>query len=145
MPNFGVEVTGLRETRKKFRGLPPDAKQELKARSNRIAQVVGDEASRRFQALGHQGPLVASTLRTRLGDTPTITVGGSARLGKNRKPAFKLLYGTEFGSNTYKQFHAAHTGQIGRALYPTIRSHTVWMIEQWRDAADTVADRFTSA
>lgn len=145
MPNFGLEVTGLRETRKKFRELPPDAKKELQARSERIAQVVGDEASRRFQALGHQGPLIASTLRTRLGDTPSIAVGGSARLGKNRKPAFKLLYGTEFGSDKYRQFHAAHTGKTGRALYPTIRDRSEWMVEQWRDAADTAADRFTSA
>lgn len=145
MANVGVEVEGLRETRTKFRKLPKDARQELKARSNRIAQVVGDEASRRFVALGRQGPLVASTLRTRLGDTPTIAVGGSGRLGHNRKPAFKLLYGTEFGSNRYKQFHAAHTGQVGRALYPTVRAKTTWMIEQWRDAADTVAERFTSA
>ena len=145
MPNFGVQVEGLRETRKKFRELPDDGRKELKARSSRIAQVVGDEASRRFMALGHQGPLVASTLRTRLGDTPTIAVGGSARLGQNRKPAFKLLYGTEFGSDKYKQFHAAHTGQAGRALYPTIRTRTEWMIEQWRDAADTVAARFTAA
>lgn len=136
MATIGIGVKGLRTTQGKIRKLPDDARDDIVRASRKIAVVVGDQASLRFRALGHQGPLVARTVKATKGTVPTIKVGGSNKLGKNKAPAYKLLYGTEFGSNKYPQFHAAHTGQTGRALYPTIRDRAEYMYEQWKDATD---------
>ena len=142
MATVGIGVKGLRTTQRKLKELPDDAKGELVKASGRIAKVVGDQAAMRFTALGNQGPLVGRTLRSTKGTVPTIKVGGSSKLGRNKAPAYKLLYGTEFGSDKYKQFHAAHTGRVGRALYPTVRDRAEYMYSQWKDAADKVARDF---
>lgn len=142
MAIVGIGVKGLRTTQKKIRELPDNARDEIIIASRRIATVVGDQAALRFRALGHQGPLVAGTVRSTKGTVPTIKVGGSSKLGRNKAPAYKLLYGTEFGSDKYKQFHAPHTGRTGRALYPTIRDRADYMYEQWKDAADKVLFEF---
>lgn len=142
MPATGVYIKGLRTTRRKLKEMPDEARSELTIQSNRIAVVVGDEARSRFTALGRQGPLVGASLKTASGTTPTIKVGGSARVGASRKPVYKLLYGTEFGSNKYRQFHALHTGTTGRALWPTIRQRGPYMVKQWTKALDKVTKKF---
>lgn len=142
MAIVGIGVKGLRTTQRKLRELPDNARDNIISASRKIATVVGDQAALRFTALGHQGPLVARTVRSTKGSVPTIKVGGSRKLGKNKKPAYKLLYGTEFGSNKYKQFHAAHTGRTGRALYPTIRDRADYMYSQWKAAADKTLEEF---
>lgn len=129
-----VTVKGLRETRRKIRGLPDDLRADVRSSNNRIAAAVGDEARTRFTALGRQGPLVGASLRSRTGDTPTIVLGGTRRVGANKKPVFKLMYGTEFGANYLKQFHAPHTGTVGRALFPTIRARAGYMVAEWNRA-----------
>jgi hypothetical protein len=142
MATVGVHVQGLRTVNRKLKELPQSSRDKLIKRSGQIAVTVGDRARLQFVALGRQGPLVAGTLRSTKGTVPTIKVGGSKRLGKNRKPAYKLLWGTEFGANKYKQFHAAHTGRIGRALYPTIRRNEAYMYVEWRKVLDQVVNEF---
>src|ERR1700753_3111291 len=102
-----VTLKGLRETRRKLRDIPKDSQDGVRAANNRIASVVADAARRRVVALGHQGPAVGASLKVGTGLTPSITLGGSRRVGSRRAPVYKLMYGTEFGSNSYPQFHAA--------------------------------------
>ena len=140
--NFRVE--GADEMLRRFRGLPKDADKELKdAAGELVEDLVGGARSAAQADRAPQSRLLAPTVKARRGRTPAIAAGGSKRVGRSRVPAFKVLFGSEFGSNQYKQFQRPHGGRQGYWFFPLVESESELIGKAWLKAADEIVDWFT--
>jgi hypothetical protein len=152
---FTVRISGVRETLAKFRELPKEASAELRTRSQELAGKLAASARSAGERQGGQAALVARTVKARRDRVPSVQAGGSTRLGRYGAPAFKLLFGSEFGMNqrsgwygkprynrdTGDQYHV-HTGTVGAWFFPTVEREAPAIADAWNTAADDIADRF---
>lgn len=144
----GVTITisaeGVRETIAAFRALPRDATNELRQASLDLAGDLATDARAAGTAEGSQAALVATTVRAVRDRVPVVQAGGTKRLGSRRKPAWKLLFGSEFGSNEYRQFPREHQGREGIWFFPTIERNSASIAARWREAADRIIAAFSA-
>ena len=112
-----MPIEGARETLRAFRKLPKEASQELRERSLKLSETLANRARQAARSDSPQAALMAPTIKARRDRLPSIQVGGSKRVGRNRKPAYKILFGSEFGSNTLRQSRLPHPpGRTDRGL-----------------------------
>lgn len=138
-----VEIDGVRETLAAFRELPKQATDKLRDAAGEIASdLVPVVRSAARTDRSPQAALVASTVKVRRDRVPVLVAGGTKRLGVNRAPAFKLLFGSEFGSNRYDQFHKRHLGQTGSWFFPVVEDEAGRISEAWNSAADAIIRDF---
>jgi hypothetical protein len=140
-----VRIEGVRETLAAYRRLPKEASQALRKRSGELAETLAGRA--RAAALSDaapQSPLLAKTVRARRDRVPSIVAGGARRVGRRKVPAWKVLFGSEFGSNTYKQFGRRHSGRVGHWFFPVAERNADDVIAAWRRAADDIARSFSA-
>jgi hypothetical protein len=140
-----IRQEGVRETLAAFRGLPKEANVALRDAAGKIAQRFATAATAAGIAEGSQAALVAKTVRAGRDRVPVVTAGGSKRLGGRKAPAWKLLFGSEFGSNRFTQFRRTHQGTDGIWFFPTIEREAPAIIKEWREAADQVLRAFTKS
>lgn len=136
---IGVQIDGVRETLAAFRNLPKEASDALRDASQELARKLALSAQR--AAAGDSSPqsaLLVPTIRAGRDRVPVVQAGGTRRVGRNRTPAWKLLFGSEFGSNRYKQFGHKHAGRTGYWLFPTVERERTTIARAWRQAADDV-------
>jgi hypothetical protein len=57
-------------------------------------------------------------------------------------PAFKVLFGSEFGSNRLKQFRPHH-GRQGYWAFPTVDASQAEISDKWGRVADEILHRFS--
>jgi hypothetical protein len=134
---------GVRETLAAFRGVPKEANKALRSAAGEIAKKFAVKATAAGTAEGSQAALVAKTVRPGYDRVPVVTAGGTRRLGRRKKPAWAMLFGSEFGSNRFTQFPRTHTGRDGIWFFPTIEREASMIIKEWRSAADDVLRAFT--
>src|SRR5688572_27989939 len=79
----------------------------MQAASLSIAGVVAADI-RTSARTNAQSALMAPTVRAQKAAVPVILAGGSRRVGRNRVPAYKVLFGSEFGAYL-KQFRAVNS------------------------------------
>lgn len=139
-----AHAEGVRETLAAFRGMPKEASEAIRAHSQVIAGKFATAVQSAGQREGHQAAAVASTAKAARDRVPVVQVGGTKRVGRRRKPAWKLLFGSEFGSNTYTQFPRRHVGTAGIWIFPTIDTESPMMMREWQSAADDVIRAFTA-
>lgn len=137
-----IKVDGIRETLSAFARLPKDAQNEIRDASLELARQLAGSAAAAGHAEGSQASLVATTVKPRRDRVPVIEAGGSKRLGRNKKPAFKLLFGSEFGSNYYRQFGKPHLGSGSYWFFDTVDREQAAITTEWSKAADNVVRRF---
>lgn len=140
---ISVTGEGVRETLAAFRGLPKEANRELRLASLDLSRELAADAKAAGAAEGSQAALVATTVKAVFDRTPAVQAGGTKRLGSRRKPAWKLLFGSEFGSNEYRQFPHLHQGRDGIWFFPTIEANSSSIAARWREAADRTIAAFT--
>ena len=138
-----VEIDGVRETLAAFRDLPKQATDKLRDAAGQIAEdlLPGVRSAARSD-LSPQSALVASTAKVRRDRIPVLVAGGTKRLGVNRAPAYKLLFGSEFGSNRLRQFHKRHQGQEGSWFFPVVEAEAARISAAWNEAADAIIREF---
>lgn len=136
-----VRVEGGWQTVAAFRRLPHDADQALRDASARIAFALAGRIQAAARSEGRQAALLAGTVRVRRDRLPTVVAGGSARVGSRGTPAWHLLFGSEFGSDTYRQFRPSADSYW---FFRTVSAEQDLMGRQWREAADEVLDAFTA-
>jgi hypothetical protein len=136
-----VRVDGARETLAALRRLPRQADQELRDASMRIAQLLASRIQAAARGDSRQSALIAPTVRIRRELLPTVVAGGAVRVGRRRKPAYKILFGSEFGSNRLPQFRP-HLGRGSYWFFRTVEDNETAMGRQWRQAADAVVRSF---
>ena len=132
-----IRIEGLRESLRAMNRLGADANDIIREAAGDIAE---DEA-KRVRAAGHaegrQAAIVAGTVKVRRDRVPVVQAGGGARIGRRRKQAGKLLFGSEFGA-TYLRQYKPHLGREGYWFFPTIEDDQPLIERQWLQAADDV-------
>lgn len=152
---INVHIAGVRETLAAFRELPKEANDQLRERSQRLAERIANRVRAAGEAEGAQAALVADTVKARRDRVPVIQVGGTRKLGRHRAPAYALLFASEFGMNQrtgwygwpkYRQslgmqYHE-HTGRDGLWIFPTVEASEGEIGREWRAAADEIVAAF---
>ena len=149
-----IHMDGVRETLAAFRRLPKDASAELRDASGRIAQLLVVAAKGRSH-VDAQAAAVGTTVKVARDRVPAVQAGGSKRITSSRVPAWKLLFGSEFGGSGRYGWYAAsrymdsqgrqfspHQGQRGRWFFPSVEGEQARISQQWRRAADDIVERF---
>lgn len=140
-----VRIEGARETLRVFKDLPKEASKELRERSMVLAQSLATSAQ--SAARSDQSPqarLFAPTIKPRRDRVPVIVAGGSKRVGRRGVPTWAILFGAEFGSNSYPQFRKQHSGRDGGPLFQSVEREQDTIDREWNAAADEVIARFTA-
>jgi hypothetical protein len=141
--SVNIKVDGIQEVLRALDKLPIHVQEGIEDESKKLAQLLaGKIRADGMSDAAPQSPLVARTVQAKKGVTPTITIGGDQRLGRNKKPAYKLLFGSVFGSNAYEQFHRPHNGQVGYWIYPTIDREAGEIARAWNQVADDAIQKF---
>ncbi|MFI5561504.1 hypothetical protein ACIA2T_19675 [Amycolatopsis japonica] len=90
-----------------------------------------------------QAALIAPTIRAARDRVPAVQAGGMRRVGRNKKPAYKVLFGSEFGARTYKQFKP-HRGAEGYWFFPLVERDAQDISAAWSKAANDIVKEFGS-
>lgn len=138
-----IRIDGLRETLAALNKLGKDAGNAIRIKSKEIADELAKSAQAAGRAEGSQAALVATTVKAMRDRVPVVQAGGAKRLGRNRKPAFKLLFGSEFGSDEYRQFGKPHIGSGSYWFFKTVEDQQVTVSRKWLEAADEVIREFS--
>ena len=141
-----IRADGIREAVRAFNRLPKQANQELRDKTLELMTVLANKAKADgLSDAAPQSPDVASTVKAIRDRTPTIQAGGTARLGRNRVPAYKLLFGSVFGSNRYRQFHRPHAGRNAYWFFPIVEEEGPRIAKAWQDVADEIVRKFSES
>lgn len=135
-----IRITGLRETIRAFKNLPDDASTELRAASLSIAGAVAVDI-RQAARTNAQSGLLAPTVRPARDRVPAVQAGGTRRVGSNRVPAYKVLFGSEFGAKTLKQFRPFTDSYW---FFRTVEEKQGYIESEWLDAADEILRKWAS-
>lgn len=139
-----VHIDGINETLAALKKLPKDASKELREAALDLSKELATAAANSGRREGHQAALVAKTVRARRDRVPVVVAGGNKLLGSNRKPAYKLLFGSEFGADRLDQYKP-HLGRGSYWFFRTIEDEQVEIAARWMEAADQVIAKFGEA
>jgi hypothetical protein len=136
-----VSIPDLRKMLKAFKDLPKEASAELRKASGEIAKHLA-EVSKSYARTdaAPQSRLLEPTIKVINDRVPAVQAGGSTRVGSRRTQAFNLLFGAEFGSNQYLQFHRAWNGKHGFWFFPSVEKEEDFIGQQWTKAATHIID-----
>lgn len=149
-----LKAEGVRETLAAFRELPKDTNRELREASLRIADLLAQSA-KGASHIDAQSAAVGTTVRAIKDRVPVVQAGGSRRITSSRVPAWRLLFGSEFGADRRFGWYSArrysdsrgrqfspHQGRQGRWFFPTVERELPSALVEWRRAADEIVRRF---
>lgn len=135
-----VRIEGVKEIVAAFKRMPEVAQRQLERASRDLADELVVKVRMAGAASSGQSALAALTVKSATtGKVPVITAGGSMRVGRNLKPAHKILFGAEFGAHTLKQFRP-YTGSDGYWFFRTIRDNERSISEAYNRAADAIVE-----
>lgn len=150
-----VHGEGVDATLAAFRRLPGQALDHLSDRAGDLAALLARRVAAAALADSPQSALMAPTVRARRGRVPSIAAGGTSRVGRNRAPAYGILFGSEFGAHGRFGWYAApqYRGGIGRQYRPhrgaasywffsTVEENQAETFRAWRAVADDIARSF---
>jgi hypothetical protein len=135
-----IKIDGLPAAMRRVRALPDDALSKVLDASWELSQDLAKTTRALARANGPQAALLAATVATGEGILPSVTVGGTIKVGRNKKPAYKVLFGSEFGAVFLKQFKPRNTG--GYWFYPSVDAMRGEFNAKWNDAAQRACDEF---
>jgi hypothetical protein len=149
-----LRAEGVRETLAAFNRLPKDTNRELREASLRIANLMAQSA-KGASHIDAQSAAVGTTVRAIKDRVPVVQAGGAKRITSGRVPAYRLLFGSEFGANGRFGWYSApryaespgrqfspHQGQSGRWFFPTVEREFPAALREWQRAADEIVRRF---
>jgi hypothetical protein len=136
-----IQVDGATELLRAFNRMPKDANNALRDASQELAVAMAGRVAASARAESSQAGLMAGTVKAKRDRIPVVEVGGSSRVGRNSKPAYKILFGSEFGSSRYKQFKP-HLGGGSYWAFKTIEASESVISAGWLKAADEIVQRF---
>jgi len=141
-----IEVTNrdVRRILKAFRDLPKDASDELRDANQRIADALAAKVAAAATASDAQSALMAQTVQSRRDRVPVVVAGGRQKVGSRRTPAYKILYGSEFGATYWRQFRP-HRGAASYWLFRTVRENEDDTVTDWAHVAEAIARKWGHA
>lgn len=139
-----VKVDGVAEALAAFKYLPKDAAKRLRTETVKLVEDLAARARADGMAdASPQSRLVATTVKAERDRVPVISAGGTKRLGHNRAPAYKLLFGSIFGSNAYRQFHRPHAGRNAYWFFPIVEEEFPRIAGAWKNVVDGIVRDFS--
>lgn len=136
-----LRIVGLRETLRAFDALPQDANNELRAASLSIAGYLAVEIRLSAQT-NAQSALMGPTVRATKDRVPVVVAGGARRVGSNRVQAYKVLFGSEFGSHSLKQYRGFNAS--GYWFFETVERNRSYVENEYNEAADEIIKKWGS-
>lgn len=136
-----IHITGARETLAAFNRLPKEANAALRKRSMELATTLATKVRSAAVSDSPQSALMAPTIKARLDRLPVIEAGGAKKVARNKRPAYKILFGSEFGSHL-PQFRP-HLGRGSYWFYRTVYDSQAEIAAAWSKAADDIQRDFT--
>lgn len=136
-----IHIDGLQQTLRAFSKLPKDASNELRLEALELSKMIASKAADAGRAEGRQAALVAGTVKAARDRVPVVVAGGRKRLGRNREPAYKLLFGSEFGATRLKQYKP-HVGRGSYWFFKTVDDNREEIADAWNDAAERIVRKF---
>lgn len=130
-----VRIDGARDYLAALNAFGRDANKVIRDKAGEIAETIARQVIVAGMVEGRQAAIVAPTTRVKRDRVPVVEVGGSKRIGRRRKPAYKLLFGSEFGGTELRQYKA-HRGREGYWIFPTVERNEDRVERMWLDAAD---------
>lgn len=156
-----VRIEGANGTLRAFRDLPKEASDALRDKAQELSKLMARWVSDAGQSEGAQAALLAGTVVAKRDRLPYIAVGGTKRIGHawpgaGKAPAWRLLFGSEFGhsgaggrgkgsGDFAPHGFKPHRGREGYWIFPTVERHEADISKAWQEAADEVIERFTRA
>lgn len=150
-----VRIDGARDTLAAFRALPKDASTSLRRRTLEVSELLATRIATAARNEGRQAALIAGTVKARRDRVPTIQAGGARRVGRNRAPAYGVLFGSEFGMNARSGWYAAakyddsfgsqykpHRGRSSYWFFRTVDDNMDEVAAAWRKVADDIERSF---
>lgn len=150
-----MRIEGARQTLAAFRRLPDEANKSLRERSFELASSLAGKVAAAARADSPQSALMARTVKAQRDRVPTITAGGSTRVGRHRTPAWALLFGSEFGANGRFGWYAKprydrsagrqykpHLGRGSYWFFRTIEDSETQIAKAWQRVADDIVREF---
>jgi len=135
-----MQIEGVRETLRAFSVLPKEAQDALRDRSQELSKLLAAKLKVAASADSRQAALMATTVKANRDRVPSITAGGTRKVGRNKVPAYKILFGSEFGSNHLKQFRPHQAD--GYWFFAVVKRDAADIARAWQQAADDVAAAF---
>lgn len=138
-----VRITGVREMQRAFRQLGKDANRELRKQTLALSKELALKIRAAAESSSGQSRIVAKTVKGTSDRVPSISAGGMTRVGRNKVPAHKVLFGANFGATYLKQFRP-HTGagEDDYWFYRTIEHNEREIDDAWNRVVDEVAKEF---
>jgi hypothetical protein len=137
-----VRIEGADEALRDFRHLPKEASDSLRDRTRELSNDLAHTIRGAAVADSRQSALMAPTVRAVRDRLPVVQAGGTRRVGRNRKPAYKILFGSEFGSDHLEQYRP-HLGKGSYWFFKTIEHQQRRISEAWSRVADDVVRAFS--
>lgn len=137
-----MSIHGVRETLQALRALPKEANDQIRDKSLELSKMLTGRLQSAARIDSAQSALMAPTIRPARDRVPTVQAGGMRKVGRNRVPAYKVLFGSEFGSNNLKQYRPHQQG--GYWFFVTVDNEQGPIAKAWREAADEVVRSFSS-
>ena len=139
-----VRIDGLRQTLAVLNRLGPEANNQVRDKALELSRVLSSRARAAGMAEGRQAALVAGTVKARRDRVPVVVAGGAGgRLGRGRARPYELLFGSEFGSDRYKQFGKPHVGRGSYWFFRTVEDSSEEISTAWARAANEIVRAFT--
>lgn len=136
-----VRIEGARETLAAFRQLPKNASNELRDANQKISEDLASKIRAAAESSSKQSALVAPGIKARRDRVPTVEAGGKRRVGRNRKPMDKILFGANFGATYLKQFRPHRgAGEDDYWFFSTVKANESRIAAAWDQAADRVLE-----
>lgn len=138
-----VKIEGANEILRAFREVPPTANHILKRKTKQVSEVLARGIRAAAVSSSGQSALMAPTVKTGDSAIPAVTAGGTSRVGRNRAPAYKILFGSEFGAHVLRQFRP-FIGEDGYWFFRTQKALQPEMNRRWKDMADELVREWTA-
>lgn len=136
-----VHVTGVRQTLAAFARLPKEASDDLRTETLKLSESLARKVADAARIDSDQAALIAPTVKAVRDRIPAITAGGTKRVGRNRVPAYRILFGSEFGARRrfgwYAQRQYAHSA--GRQYRRHLGKGSYWFFQAVEDATPDIS------
>ena len=146
----GANVEGLDGTLRALRGIDKEANQQIRDKTQKIAQLMSNEVTAAGRSRGGRDAFVAESFRATRERTPVVKGGAAKRMNVSRTGAgpraSDLIFGMEFGANQEgpNGFRfPPRTPQRGRGsegywIFPTARKQQRRVVELWAQGLEEV-------
>jgi hypothetical protein len=139
-----LKIDGVHETLAAFRSLPKEATAALRDANQKISEDLAEKIRDAARSSDAQSALIVPGIKARRDRVPSVQAGGKRKVGRNRKPLDKILFGANFGATYLKQFRK-HNGGAGSEDYwffSTVEENESRIVKEWNDAADRVLSQW---